>query len=183
MSAARFFWGDAVHLGRSERVLWDKYRQTYDGAASEVDDVVDGDHLQVQHHLSGALDGPWQDECGAHITGLLWDEEDRRGMWVERAGKHWNLTAAHDGGNPGLQELLSYRSQPANTCTKSRRVNVFSTVREVRAGLVQTRTTEGNWVRYLKISCGWLNHTWLNGYNLNSSWKVSLKFVFKTFEK
>lgn len=47
MSAARFFWGDAVHLGRSERVLWDKYRQTYDGAASEVDDVVDGDHLQV----------------------------------------------------------------------------------------------------------------------------------------
>ena len=63
-----------VHLGRSERVLRDKYRQTYDGAASEVDDVVDSDHLQVQHHLSGSLDGPWEDECGAHVTGLLRDE-------------------------------------------------------------------------------------------------------------
>lgn len=59
-------------------MLWDKYRQTYDGAASEVDDVVDRDHLQVQHHLSGPLDWPGQDERGAHITGLLKDKEDRK---------------------------------------------------------------------------------------------------------
>ena len=62
----------------SERMLWDKYRQTYDGAASEVDDVVDRDHLQVQDQLLGPLDWPGQDECGAHITGLLKDKEDRR---------------------------------------------------------------------------------------------------------
>ena len=60
-----------VHLGHSERVLRYKYRQTYDGAASEVDDIVDSDHLQVKHDLPGPLDGPWQDKRGAHVAGLL----------------------------------------------------------------------------------------------------------------
>lgn len=69
-----------VHVGPSERVLRDKYRQAYDGAASEVDDVVDRDHLQVQHHLPRPPEGPRQDERGAHIAGLLRDKEGRRGM-------------------------------------------------------------------------------------------------------
>lgn len=65
--------GDAKESvrGSSERVLGHEYRQPYDGAASEVDDVVDRDHLQVQHHLPGAFDGPGQDQRGAHVAGLL----------------------------------------------------------------------------------------------------------------
>lgn len=67
-------WGSFGHTekltGRSERMLWHKYRQTDDGAASEVDDIVDGNHLQVQHDFFGPSNGPWQNQCGAHITGL-----------------------------------------------------------------------------------------------------------------
>lgn len=59
-------------------MLWDKYCQSYDGAASEVDDIVDCDHLQVQHHLPGSLDGTRQDECGTHVTGLLLLKEGRQ---------------------------------------------------------------------------------------------------------
>lgn len=55
----------------SERVLRYEYRQTNNGGASEVDDIVDGDHLQVQHHLLRASDGPRQDQCGTDIAGLL----------------------------------------------------------------------------------------------------------------
>lgn len=98
MSAARLFGCDAVHSSRSERVLRDKYRQTYDGAASEVDDVVDRDHLQVQHHLPGPLDGPGQDQRGAHVTGLSHVKlsslvarlylEDVEGAGVARGGLH-----------------------------------------------------------------------------------------------
>lgn len=58
-------------MGRSERMFRDKYRQPDDGAASEVDDVVDRDHLQVQHHMFRPFDWPCQDQSGAHITGLL----------------------------------------------------------------------------------------------------------------
>lgn len=47
------------------------YRQADDGAASEVDDVVDRDHLQVQHQLAGAFDWPGEDQRGAHVAGLL----------------------------------------------------------------------------------------------------------------
>lgn len=47
-----------------------EYRQTNNGGASEVDDIVDGDHLQVQHHLLRASDGPRQDQCGTDIAGL-----------------------------------------------------------------------------------------------------------------
>lgn len=63
--------GEGSGGGSSERVLGHEYRQPYDGAASEVDDVVDRDHLQVQHHLPGAFDGPGQDQRGAHVAGLL----------------------------------------------------------------------------------------------------------------
>lgn len=59
-------------------MLWHKYRQTYDGAASEVDDVVDSDHLQVQHHLLRPFDRPWQDQGGTHITSLLQRREENR---------------------------------------------------------------------------------------------------------
>ena len=52
-------------------MLRHEYRQADDGAAPEVDDVVDSDHLQVQHHLLGPLDGPRQDQGGAHVAGLL----------------------------------------------------------------------------------------------------------------
>ena len=53
--------------------------QADDGAASEVDDVVDGDHLQIQHQLLGAFDRPGQDQGGAHVTGLLrYEEEEKR---------------------------------------------------------------------------------------------------------
>lgn len=60
-------------------MLRDEYRQAYDGAAPEVDDVVDRDHLQVQHHLPGALEGPRQDQRGAHVAGLLRGEDGGRG--------------------------------------------------------------------------------------------------------
>lgn len=63
--------GAALQERASERVRGDKYRQPNDGAASEVDDVVDGDHLQVQHHLPRTPDGPGQHQCCAHIAGLL----------------------------------------------------------------------------------------------------------------
>lgn len=49
--------------------------------------------------------------------------------------KRLNLTAAHDGGNPSFR-ALSYHFQLANTSTKSRKVNVFSIVERVQAGLV-----------------------------------------------
>ena len=52
-------------------MLGDVYREPYDGAAAEVDDVVDGDHLQVQDDVLGALQGPGQDQRGADVTGLL----------------------------------------------------------------------------------------------------------------
>lgn len=97
MNAAWLFGGDAVHSRPSERVLWYKYRQTYDGAASEVDDVVDGNHLQVQHHLLGPLDGPWQDKSGAHVTGLLCEKKrkDKEGREGEETTCRW--TAKYDG--------------------------------------------------------------------------------------
>lgn len=97
--------GADVRLGRSERVLGDKYRQTYDGAASEVDDVVDRDHLQVQDQLSGPLDWPGQDQRGAHITGLPHVKlpsfvarlylEDVEGAGVARGGLHLEDVCRH----------------------------------------------------------------------------------------
>lgn len=55
----------------SERMFRHVYRQANDGAASEVDDVVDRDHLQVQHHLPGTCDWPGEDQRGADVAGLL----------------------------------------------------------------------------------------------------------------
>lgn len=54
----------------SVRMLRHVYRQPYDTAASEVDDVVNGYHLQIQDQLPGTLDGPRQDQSGTHVTGL-----------------------------------------------------------------------------------------------------------------
>lgn len=65
----------AAACGFSERMLRHVYRQPDDGASSEVDDVVDRDHLQVQHQHLRPFDGPRQDEGGAHVAGLLQREE------------------------------------------------------------------------------------------------------------
>lgn len=98
-------WDDAVLGGRSERMLRHEYRQADDGAASEVDDVVDGDHLQVQHHLLRAADGPRQDQGGAHVTGLphvklspdvaRLDLEDVEGARVASGGLHLEDVCRH----------------------------------------------------------------------------------------
>lgn len=89
----------------SERVLRHEYRQPDDGASSEVDDVVDRDHLQVQHHLLRPLDRPRQDEGGAHVTGLphvklsssvaRLDLEDVEGAGVTRGGLHLEDVCRH----------------------------------------------------------------------------------------
>lgn len=101
-------WRGARGAGGSERVLGHEYRQAYDGAAPEVDDVVDRDHLQVQHHLLGPLDRPRQDERGAHVAGLLRDKEDRGETegeeceeWRAGSGEERQLRAAEATPWPG----------------------------------------------------------------------------------
>lgn len=135
-----------VHSGGSERVLGDKYRQADDGAASEVDDVVDRDHLQVQHHLPRSLDGTRQDKCGAHIAGLLGDKEGRRGMWGKTFRKCLNLTASHDGGHPRFGDLV--------LSVTSSKIKESLTAHEVRAGSSQHR----RYAEWSTISGGRFNH-------------------------
>lgn len=81
------------------------YRQANDGAASEVDDVVDRDHLQVQHHLPGTCDWPGEDQRGADVAGLphgklsaivaRLDLEDVEGAGVARGGLHLEDVCRH----------------------------------------------------------------------------------------
>lgn len=63
------------------------YRQANDGAASEVDDVVDRDHLQVQHHLPGTCDWPGEDQRGADVAGLLYSRKKKEKKKKERKGR------------------------------------------------------------------------------------------------
>lgn len=55
----------------SEGVFRDKYCEADDGTASEVDDVVDCDHFQVQDDRPRSSDWPSQDQCSADVAGLL----------------------------------------------------------------------------------------------------------------
>lgn len=52
-------------------MLRDVYREPYDRAATEVDEIVDRDHLQVQDQFFGAPDGACQNQSGTDIAGLL----------------------------------------------------------------------------------------------------------------
>ena len=58
----------------SERVLRHVYPQSDHRAASEVDDGVDSDHLQVQLYVPGPLDGACHHQGGTDGTRLLWTE-------------------------------------------------------------------------------------------------------------
>lgn len=55
----------------SEGVFRDEYCKADDGTASEVDDVVDCDHFQVQDDRPGSFDWPSQDQRGTDVAGLL----------------------------------------------------------------------------------------------------------------
>lgn len=55
----------------SEGVFRNKYCEADDGAASEVDDVVDCHHFQVQDHRPRPFNWPSQDQRGANVAGLL----------------------------------------------------------------------------------------------------------------
>lgn len=55
----------------SEGVFRDEYCEADDRTASEVDDVVDRDHFQVQDHRPRPFDRPGQDQRSADIAGLL----------------------------------------------------------------------------------------------------------------
>lgn len=55
----------------SEWMFRDKYCEADDGTASEVDDVVDCDHFQVQDDRPRSFDWPSQDQRSADIAGLL----------------------------------------------------------------------------------------------------------------
>lgn len=133
MNAAGFFDGN-VHLRLSERVLRHKYRQTYDGAASEVDDVVDGNHLQVQHQLFRPLDGPWQDKSGADITGLLYEKKRKD---KEEGGRWGDGMAAH-----GLGLCLVLFSVCKHTQAQSQWKLMCSKDHEVRLEIVETKITQ-----------------------------------------
>lgn len=160
--AAWSFEAVKVHSGASERVLWDKYRQADDGAASEVDDIVDCDHLQVQHHLPRSLDGTGQDKCGAHIAGLLGDKEGRRGMWGMTFRKWLNLTAPHDGGHPKFGDLV-----------RSLTTSKIKVVRQpMRSEQGRVNTEDRRYAEWSTISGGRLNHA-TGKLSLRSWWKVS----------
>lgn len=58
----------------SERVLRHVYPQSDHGAASEVDDGVDGDHFQVQLYVPGPFDGACHHQGGTDGARLLWTE-------------------------------------------------------------------------------------------------------------
>lgn len=58
----------------SERILGHVYPQSDHGAASEVDDSVDGDHLQVQLDVPRPFDGACHHQGGTDRPCLLWTE-------------------------------------------------------------------------------------------------------------
>lgn len=82
----------------SEGVFRDEYCEADDGTASEVDDVVDCDHFQVQDDRPGSSDWPSQDQCSADVAGLphvkltalvaRFDLEDVESPGVARGGLH-----------------------------------------------------------------------------------------------
>lgn len=55
----------------SEGVFRDEYCEADDGTASEVDDVVDCDHFQVQNDCPRSFDRPSQDQRSADVACLL----------------------------------------------------------------------------------------------------------------
>lgn len=58
----------------SERILRHIYPQSDHGAASEVDDSVDSDHLQVQLDVPRPFDGACHHQGGTDRPCLLWTQ-------------------------------------------------------------------------------------------------------------
>lgn len=89
----------------SERMLGDVYCESDDGAAAEVDEVVDRHHFQIQDDLFGSGERAGEDQRCTDIAGLphvkfssavaRLDLEDVEGAWVARGGLHLEYVSGH----------------------------------------------------------------------------------------